>query len=292
MEYINGNDRVLFMKIGVNFIPFACLTSNGMEETTDLLQTTTRNTNGLETSTPTMQRFTVSFSGIQTPTIFAANTDVKRITVINLLLLNNSTDAVVRFTISSNDVTLIINKRVTDNEIAIAFNPSYNVRAGVTLEETVANLVNNYNTYNQNGYANFTADFETIVCTMQDSQVYTVEVYNDVPLVGTPIYIDSSIDVSFQQNPAQIASYDRLRIYKRNKTRLTFRIMKGSGFTKYIDEFEGYISSISEESAVNQDSTFSGVITGFAEPRVILAGYYLGTENDFVDDGEGNLIEI
>ena len=59
-----GDDRVLFIKSGGDFIPLACLTSNSMNEIIETLPTTTRHSGGWSTFRPLGQSFNISFEGL------------------------------------------------------------------------------------------------------------------------------------------------------------------------------------------------------------------------------------
>lgn len=69
-----GTDRILFILIeeeqGVvrSYSPIGCLTSNGFDESTETLGTTTRENNGWRSSRGNLQSFSVSFEGIQIKT--------------------------------------------------------------------------------------------------------------------------------------------------------------------------------------------------------------------------------
>ena len=65
MDFINGEDRILFIKIGANYLPIGCLTGNTFDETTEFLDTTTRDNKGWATSVPLTQSYTISGSGLQ-----------------------------------------------------------------------------------------------------------------------------------------------------------------------------------------------------------------------------------
>lgn len=65
MDLVLGEDRVLFIKINNNFFPIGCLSENSLSETSEFLQTSTRDNDGWSTSRPTMQSYTISFSGLQ-----------------------------------------------------------------------------------------------------------------------------------------------------------------------------------------------------------------------------------
>jgi len=67
-EYIKGLDIVLQIK-GTDetdfFKPIGCLTENSISESSEMLDTTTRdNTGGWSTSTPTKQSYSISFTGV------------------------------------------------------------------------------------------------------------------------------------------------------------------------------------------------------------------------------------
>lgn len=71
MEYYNGNDRILYIKLNGNWLPIGCLTSNSLSESAEMLPTTTRDNNGWATSRPTTQNYTIAFEGIQVNTTVA-----------------------------------------------------------------------------------------------------------------------------------------------------------------------------------------------------------------------------
>ncbi len=65
MAFINGQDRILQIKLEGEWVPIGCLTDNSFQESSDMLGTTTRdNINGWQSSVPTNQRYSVSFSGL------------------------------------------------------------------------------------------------------------------------------------------------------------------------------------------------------------------------------------
>lgn len=65
MDFVNGEDRILFIKIGGVYMPVGCLTGNSMNESSEMLDTTTRNNEGWATSIPVLQNYNVGFSGLQ-----------------------------------------------------------------------------------------------------------------------------------------------------------------------------------------------------------------------------------
>ena len=71
MEFTKGEDRVLYIKLNGNWLPIACLTSNSISETAEMLPTTTRDNSGWRTSRPTAQDYSISFDGLQVNTTVA-----------------------------------------------------------------------------------------------------------------------------------------------------------------------------------------------------------------------------
>jgi len=65
MEFTNGEDRIVYLKINGNWMPIGCLTGNTLSETSEMLPTTTRDNDGWSTSRPIMQSYTVGFDGLQ-----------------------------------------------------------------------------------------------------------------------------------------------------------------------------------------------------------------------------------
>lgn len=66
MSFDKGEVRILHIKVDSIYVPIGCLTSNNFNETTNILDTTTRATpNGWKTGVPTTQEFSIAFEGIQ-----------------------------------------------------------------------------------------------------------------------------------------------------------------------------------------------------------------------------------
>lgn len=62
--FINGSDRIIYIKWDDEYLPIGCLTSDSFTESVSMLQTTTRDNGGWETSVPTTQKFNISFDGL------------------------------------------------------------------------------------------------------------------------------------------------------------------------------------------------------------------------------------
>jgi hypothetical protein len=67
-----------------------------------------------------------------------------------------------------------------------------------------------------------------------------------------------------------VASYDRLKLLKRSKTLLDWKI-QGTTFP-VVDYGKCYITEISESSTVGEFLSFSGTMTGFGIPRTTTIG--------------------
>jgi hypothetical protein len=65
MNYYKGEDRILYVKVNGNWLPVGCLTDNSMDESSEMMDTTTRDNQGWTTSRPIMQSYNLSFSGLQ-----------------------------------------------------------------------------------------------------------------------------------------------------------------------------------------------------------------------------------
>jgi hypothetical protein len=74
MEFTNGEDRILFVKVNGNYMPVGCLTSNNISESSEMLQTTTRDNDGWATSRPQLQNYNISFDGLQVNSTLAGGT--------------------------------------------------------------------------------------------------------------------------------------------------------------------------------------------------------------------------
>lgn len=65
MEHFKGEERILYIKISGEYFPIGCLSENSFSESSETIDTTTRDNAGWITSRPTMQSYNISFSGIQ-----------------------------------------------------------------------------------------------------------------------------------------------------------------------------------------------------------------------------------
>lgn len=71
MDFTKGQDRILFLKLSGNWLPIGCLTDNSMDESSEFLDTTTRDNQGWTTSRPILQSYNIGFNGLQLNTTVA-----------------------------------------------------------------------------------------------------------------------------------------------------------------------------------------------------------------------------
>ena len=69
MDFVNGEDRILYVKINGAYLPIGCLTDNSFEESVEFLDTTTRDNGGWNTSRPLNQQYSISFNCVQVNSI-------------------------------------------------------------------------------------------------------------------------------------------------------------------------------------------------------------------------------
>lgn len=61
--YVQGKNSILFIKWKGLWVPISCETSNTMSESSEMIDTTTRDNGGWSTSRPNGQSYSISFSG-------------------------------------------------------------------------------------------------------------------------------------------------------------------------------------------------------------------------------------
>jgi hypothetical protein len=288
---INGNDRMLWIKRGEIFQPVGCLTSNGMDEDTEMLPTTTRNNQGWRTSIPQLQGYTINFEGLQLPTLFRAESDNATETQLRLTIENTSNFLINIRVESVGGWFIFIQKIITPSSTIVATNPSLFVLKGANTTETATNIATNLQTYNNTSAINYSSNDNVVIFDFTVARDYEVTTFLVEANEGAPQPIATYVlNTTTIPNPSPLLSYDRMRLLKRLREKITWRIMSAAPIPQYIDEGEGYITAISETSPVNEDATYSGTITGWGVPRVIKNDIALGSSGDFIET-DGNLIE-
>jgi hypothetical protein len=262
-----------------------------MSEDTQTLQTTTRNSQGWTTFIPTIQGFSINFEGLQVPTSFRGDSDVAFSTRFEITITNNTELAAIRFRIESDpDWFIFVQKVFVEGSPT---NPAGEVEKGADATETAENFVLNLQTYNPNPIITYSSEANKIILTFNSSnefnlinfQAAAISIIEPEPIVATGDLITEVIP-----NPSPLISYDRLKIIKRSRELLTWRIMSASPFPNYIEEGEGVIIDLSEVSPVNEDASFSGTIQGWGVPRIIQQFPVLSTDGEIIEDGNENLI--
>jgi len=67
MSFLNGNTKLISIFKNTDYFPIGCLTSNSFSESSEVLETTTRDSlGGWKTFIPTNQSYSISFSGLVT----------------------------------------------------------------------------------------------------------------------------------------------------------------------------------------------------------------------------------
>jgi hypothetical protein len=74
---IDGTYSILYIKWDNNFLPIGCLTSDGISEQSEMLDTTTRDNIGWKTSIPIVQNYNISFDGLVKNTNFSGGDSTK-----------------------------------------------------------------------------------------------------------------------------------------------------------------------------------------------------------------------
>ena len=100
MAFLEGDNRILSIKISGVWTPIACLTANGFSESVDMIPTTTRANAGWSSSVPGQQSYTISFTAIQkkTDTGFISYDELKQIERLRTLIewkLESVTDSLI-----------------------------------------------------------------------------------------------------------------------------------------------------------------------------------------------------
>lgn len=76
-DFIQGEERILYIKYDGDYLPVGCLTSNPISENSETIETTTRENFGWRTEYPTIQSYNINFDGIQILTTGVSGDDTK-----------------------------------------------------------------------------------------------------------------------------------------------------------------------------------------------------------------------
>ena len=86
---INGTYSVIYIKIDGVFLPVGLQSSDSFEESSDMIDTTTRDNSGWKTSIPTNQGYNISFEGLIINTNFTEG-DSTKVSLDRLRVLKRS----------------------------------------------------------------------------------------------------------------------------------------------------------------------------------------------------------
>ena len=86
---IDGTYSIFYVKWEGSFLPVGCLTSESFEESSEMLDTTTRDNNGWKTSIPTSQSYNISIEGLLINTNFSGG-DATKISLDRLTVLKRN----------------------------------------------------------------------------------------------------------------------------------------------------------------------------------------------------------
>lgn len=64
MNPIQGKESLFYIKYQNEWFPVSCLTGSPFSESSDMIDTTTRDSNGWKTSIPTLQSYTIQIDGL------------------------------------------------------------------------------------------------------------------------------------------------------------------------------------------------------------------------------------
>ena len=102
---IDGAYRILYLKWEGVYLPIGCLNSDSFTESSEMLDTTTRDNGGWKTSTPTVQSYNISFEGIVTNTNFNGG-DFTKISLDRLRVLKRN-GTLIEWQTKDNNLTFV-----------------------------------------------------------------------------------------------------------------------------------------------------------------------------------------
>lgn len=103
--FYRGQNQIVYFAIDGVYLPVGCLTNNNFEETSDFLDTTTRDNEGWKTSIPANQGYTFSFDGLQINTVWSGG-DFSKLSYDKLKQLKRSR-TLLNFRIKTTDEVFI-----------------------------------------------------------------------------------------------------------------------------------------------------------------------------------------
>lgn len=101
MQFYNGRNRLLYIKLDGAWMPVGSLTSNNISESSETVPTTTRENGGWISQRPVRQNYVIDFSGLQINTAFALG-DFTRMSYDYLKILKRQR-VLIEWKIATND---------------------------------------------------------------------------------------------------------------------------------------------------------------------------------------------
>ncbi len=103
--FLNGTNRIVYIKWDSEYLPIGCLTSDSFDEDVEMLETTTRDNAGWRTSVPTNQGYSISVDGLLINTNFNGG-DFTKVSYDRLRVLKRSR-TLIEWKIQDVDLTFI-----------------------------------------------------------------------------------------------------------------------------------------------------------------------------------------
>ena len=202
--FINGTDRILYIKWDEVFLPIGCLTSDSFDEDVEMLPTTTRGNNGWRTKVPTNQGYSINFDGILINSNFEGG-DFTKVSLDRLRILKRDRTLIEWKLIDKNQIfgdsgfgyiTSLSNSASIDE--FITFNGTIEGYGEPIIDNTnVSSMVNaktkEYNTYQDMLNEPYTADL--LIARVLNDEDKNLE--NSIYLIhdgGIPIWVASVVD--------------------------------------------------------------------------------------------------
>ena len=135
----------------------------------------------------------------------------------------------------------------------------------------------------------FSEDIETLDTTTRDNGGWRT---NTVLNQGFSISFDGLIiNTTFAKGDFTKVSYDKLKELKRARTLINWQIRDSE--SQFVETGQGYIVSLSSESAIDEFISFSGEILGYGQPTSTSEKAYIlqdGNDNNIQDGNNNDII--
>lgn len=99
------------------------------------------------------------------------------------------------------------------------------------------------------------------------------------------------INTNFTAGDFEKISYDRLKVLKRNRTLINWKIQTTD--LLFVDSGQGYITELSNSSNVDEFISFEGSILGYGEPASTTEKPFIiqdGNDNNIQDGNNNNIV--